>query len=95
MSDNPQISNEIKQAEQRGYRRGYAAGREKRKQENAAIRFQSEQQAFLDKAFLAALPACVNIQGWVRGGKPIENLEQRTALAWDFAAAALRARRNK
>lgn len=80
--------------EQRGYSRGYAAGRKRRKNEQAAERWRAERQAFLERAFLAVLPACMDAQDWTRGGKPIISLDDRTRLAWDFAEAALKQRRH-
>lgn len=91
------MSDETKAAEARGYARGYAASNRKhaRQQDHECIR--REEQAFLDRAFLAALPACIEAQGWSRtvdGEKqPIANLAARTELAWDFAREALKQRR--
>jgi len=79
--------------EQRGYARGYAAGRKRVQRDRQAERAQAERQAFLDRAFLAALPACIEAHGWTRGGKPITGLDQRVRLAWDAAEQALKQRR--
>jgi hypothetical protein len=87
------MSDDLKQAEQRGYSRGYATGRKRIKQDREAERLRHERQAFLDKAFLAALPVCINVSGWKFGEKPITNVGDRTKLAWEFATEALRQRR--
>ena len=57
--------------EKRAYQRGYAAGLRRKKRLISAEVARRERQAFLDKAFLAALPACIEAQGWKTGdGKP-------------------------
>lgn len=83
----------LKQAEQRGYARGYRAGKHRADAEQRAEAMRSERQAFLERAFLAALSACVNADNWKSGGEPITNIPGRTALAWDFAEEALKRRR--
>lgn len=87
----------FKSAEARGYSRGYAAGRRKRDAGRERERRAREEQAFLDRAFLAALPVCINASGWtktVKGEKvAINNLADKTELAWDFAREALKQRR--
>lgn len=83
----------LKSAEQRGYGRGYAAGKKRAKADRLAENFRREQQAFLDKALLAALPACIEAQGWKTGDEPITNLPQRVALAVRFANETLKQRR--
>lgn len=92
-STGPLDDDEMKKAEQRGYARGYAAGRKRVRADNLAERYHREQQAFLDKALLAALPACIEAQGWKSGGEPITSLPQRVALAVKFANEALKQRR--
>lgn len=84
---------DLKKAEHNGYARGYYAGRQKRKAEQVAARHLREQQAFLDKALLAALPACIQAQGWKTGDEPITNVPQRVALAVKFANEAMKQRR--
>lgn len=79
---------EAKTAEARAYSRGYQAGRKRRKTEVAEERRLAQRQAFWQRAFLAALPACVTAQGWAVGDKPITNISQRTRLAKDFADEA-------
>ncbi|WP_145997167.1 hypothetical protein [Ralstonia mannitolilytica] len=87
--------NAIKKAEARGYKRGYQAGRRKQQSEALVARLEREKRekrAFRDRAFLAALPAAFAAQGWVRGEKPINTLEERVRLAWETAKAALKQR---
>jgi hypothetical protein len=84
---------EIKRAEKRGYARGYAAGKQRRQRDQSAEQRYREDRAFLDRAFMAALPACVNAQGWKTGDTPITDVPGRVNLAWDFAIQALKTRR--
>jgi hypothetical protein len=86
-------TDEIKKAELRGYSRGYAAGKKKVKIERSAEQRRAEQQAFLDKAFFAALPFAATQSTWRHGEKPINTITERVALAWDFAESSLRQRR--
>lgn len=79
--------------EKKGYARGYIAGRKRMQKDIATEQRQSERQAFLERAFLAALPACVDAQGWSRGTAPISSMDARVQLAWDFATQALKQRR--
>lgn len=88
------MEGDIKKAEHRAYARGYQAGRKKAKIERSAEHAQKERQAFLDKAFLSALPVCISGQGWINSkGQKITNLIDRTTLAWNFAQEALKQRR--
>jgi hypothetical protein len=80
-------------AETLGYAKGYAAGKRRKQKEIRWETLKREEQAFLDKAFLAALPTCIGINGWAKGGKPITDIPDRVGLAWDFAALALKSRR--
>jgi hypothetical protein len=82
-----------KQAEQRGYSRGYVAGRKRLKADESAEHLRRERQAFLDKAFLATLPMALEQSTWTRGDKPIKKLKDRVQLAWEIAEAALLSRR--
>lgn len=82
-----------KEESQYQYNRGYVAGRRKRKQEDTLANRRKADQAFLDKAFLAALPACVDTHGWTSGDQKITSLHDRTELAWKFASKALQLRR--
>lgn len=80
--------------EKRGYSRGYSAGRKREKIAAAEmaklVKELSEQQEFVDKAFLAALPVAMTITGWqTADGTPITTIEQRMELAASFARRAL------
>lgn len=76
--------------EKRAYQKGYVAGRKRKNEDRRRAGREAERLAFRRRAFLAALPACVNAQGWTRNDKPITTMEARTALAWDFADEAMR-----
>jgi hypothetical protein len=81
---------ELKAAELRGYSKGYAAGkRRKQSQINRESR-QRKEDAFWQRAFLAALPAAFAAQNWTRGDKPINKLDQRVLLAAETADEALK-----
>lgn len=85
----------IKAAEKRGYSRGYAAGKVRRMKGIEADRMAREREAFRRRAFLSALPACIQAAGWERplpdGTKQkIVNMNERVRLAWDFAEEALK-----
>lgn len=84
---------EIAKAEKRGYGRGYSAGKARRFREINRERVQREHQAFLERAFIAALPACIEVTNWKRGTTPITGMDDRVRLAWEIAEAALRLRR--
>lgn len=81
--------------EQRAYSRGYQAGMRRKKKDIDADRQIKEENAFRDRAFLAALPACITAERWVRGEKPIKSLQERVRLAWDASDEAVRQRRLK
>lgn len=85
---------EIKAAEKRGYQNGYAAGRRRLESDLVNEAKYVNRQDFLDAAFLVALPSCILSHDWSRGEKKITSLPDRTALAWDFAEAALKQRRH-
>lgn len=74
-----------KTAEQRGYAKGYAAGKRRRTRDAAEERRINEREQFRRRAFLAALPFAMGANGWKRGEKPINSLEDRVSLARDIA----------
>lgn len=80
---------ELKQAELRGYGKGYAAGRQRKKRDISQESLQKKKDAFWQRAFLAALPVAFTINGWKRGSVPIVNLPDRMKLAADVADEAL------
>lgn len=84
---------DLKQAEHRGYSRGYAAGKKRVRADRHAENYRREQQAFLDKAFLVALPFAMQQSTWKHGEKPINTIPERVDLAWDVAESALKRRR--
>lgn len=79
-----------KAAEKLGYQRGYAAGRRKKAKDMRAGRFEAERRAFRRRAFLAALPACLEAANWQRDGKPIVGLADRVRLAREAADEAMK-----
>lgn len=84
---------EIIAAEKRGYSKGYQAGKKRLVSDGTAARERAAERAFLDRAFLQALPACIAVEGWKAGEKLISTKEERTRLAWSFAEEALKQRR--
>lgn len=84
---------DVKKAEYKGYSKGYQAGKRRRRVDDAAERNRRERQAFLDKALLALLPACINAENWKIGDRLAVNAEQRVRLAVLLADQALKQRR--
>lgn len=85
-----EITGEIKQAKQLAYARGYQAGRKRRRRDMTIEQMNKHRDANWNRAFLAALPTCIDAQGWKRGDKPINSLEARVRLARDFADEAMK-----
>lgn len=81
-----------KKAEHRGYVKGYAARGRRIKREETFERARRERQAFLDRAFIAALPSAMNAEGWKFGDVPITSTADRIKLAASWAREALRQR---
>lgn len=79
--------------EARAYSRGYQAGKRRKQRDINDEKRIREEKHFRDRAFLAALPACIQAQGWTRGDKTITKLEDRVRLAWDAAEEAAKQRR--
>ena len=86
------MNDEIKAAEKRGYSKGYTARGRRIKREEAFEIARRERQAFLDRAFIAILPAAMNAQGWKFGDAPITSTDDRVKLAASWAREALRQR---
>lgn len=80
----------IKEAEKRGYAKGYAAGQRRKKAAATAAAQQRKHDAAWNRAFLAALPQAMVIQDWTRGDKPIRSIEERVRLAGSFASEAVK-----
>jgi len=81
--------NENKAAEQRGYSRGYIAGRKRKAREISRENQMRKKSAFWQRAFLAALPVAMTRDNWTRGDKPITTVADRTKLATEIADEAL------
>jgi hypothetical protein len=82
---------EVKAIEQRGYARGYAAGRKRLRVDVLQERYQREREAFRRRAFLAVLPSAILMQGWTDGeGKSITTRDARVNFAWNVADYAMR-----
>lgn len=85
------MTDELKRAEQLGYSKGYAAGKRRKENLRAVAQIEAKREDFRQRAFLAALPACIQAHGWQTGDKkPINSLTERIDLARDFADAALK-----
>ena len=83
-----------KEAELRGYSKGYAAGQRRLANQMNRERIQRQDQRFLDQAFFAALTTCVSEGNWSKGEKKLNTLDGRVQLAWEFAESALKQRRH-
>lgn len=79
-------------SERRAYSRGYAAGRAKKRSVQKAGRAHAQRQAFLDRCFIAALPACIESPTWRVGERNMTSLEDKVTLARLFAFECLRQR---
>lgn len=75
--------------ELRAYQRGYQAGKRRKQRDIDEQQRIKQERAFRERAFLAALPACIDAQGWTRGDKPISSMADRVRLACDFANEAV------
>lgn len=88
--------NEIKAAEGRGYASGYQAGRRWQRSDRDAERAATEERAFRDLAFLAALQGLISTsQKWSKGKREYTTRDDKVELAWGFANEAVRQRRNQ
>jgi hypothetical protein len=83
------MTEEIKKAEQRGYSRGYQAGKARRKRERMLEQYEQRKNAFWQRAYLAILQDAFNAHGWKSGDKPITSVDDRTNLARNFADSSL------
>lgn len=80
----------LKEAELRGYGRGYQAGKRKKSKDITQEARMRKENAFWQRAFLAALPAAFSAQNWTRGEKPITSLADRVRLAAETADEAMK-----
>lgn len=82
---------ELKAAELRGYSKGYAAGKRKKVREVSNETRQRKEDAFWQRAFIAALPAIFGGgQEWKRGDKPIASVPDRLRLVAEVADEAVK-----
>ena len=79
------MTDEIKQAEQRGYSKGYRAGKARKQREVRHEERLKKKAALWQRAVLAALPFAMEQTGWTRGGEPIKSVESRVLLASNVA----------
>lgn len=68
------------------YAKGYQAGRKKLEADEKQSERMRRQNAFYNQALLAVIPACIEVEGWTRAGKPIIGVDGKVRLAHDFAA---------
>jgi inorganic triphosphatase YgiF len=90
----------FKAAEQRGYRKGYAAGQRKKAKALAVDRRRAQERAFEQRAFLAVLPWVFEQQRWGRKDSkgvhtPFSTKADLVAFAWSLADEALEQGVNK
>lgn len=80
---------DIKRAERLGYSKGYQAGKKRKYKEETYEQRKRKEDAFWQRAFIAALPAAFAADGWKRGEKMITRLEDRVRLAAETADHSL------
>lgn len=79
-----------KRAEQRGYAKGYAAGKRRRAK---TVNYQHQQQrdaARFDRFMCAAVTGLIAFGGWQKGGKPDKSPADFAATAAEIAAALMK-----
>jgi hypothetical protein len=77
--------------EKAAYQRGYNAGKKRLHREVDMRRREAARNAFWQRAYLAALPACITVQGWkFDDGGGVHTTADRSRLAIGFADVALR-----
>lgn len=82
-------ADELKEAEARGYSRGYQAGARRKKRAIDEERREAAKRAFWLRAYLAMLPHAMAVEGWKIGEEPVRSSVQRAELAARWADAAL------
>lgn len=91
------MTDEVKAAEQRGYARGYRAGKRRKVRAIDRERELARREAFIERVFLQILPwALENRDGWGRkiNGKHVHfTKEERIDFAWRMAIEAYDHRR--
>ena len=81
--------NAISTAEQRGYSRGYYAGRRRMIADHRQLDFSEKKADFWREVFVTVLAEVVNGHGWKSGDTPITTVSERVSLAADFADEAV------
>ena len=76
-------------AEKRGYAKGYRAGRHKRAREVSHEKRRRQENAFWQRAFVAAIPSFMVADNWTVDGKPVATLSARIDLAAQAADLAV------
>lgn len=77
--------------ESKDYARGYAAGRKRQEVDVDREKRQQRENENWNRAFLAALPGCMNDLNWTDGnGKKLTSVVDRTWLATRFADEAMK-----
>jgi hypothetical protein len=79
-----------KRAEQRGYAKGYAAGRRRRAK---AVNYEHQQQqnaARFDRFMCAAMTGLIACGGWQTGGKPNKSATDFAGTAAEIATAMMK-----
>lgn len=86
------MNDAYKQAEQRGYAKGYAAGQRKKQRLAKLEHAAAQRQAFRDRAFLTVLPWVFQQGTWgtTVNGKhtPYSTVDERVKFAWNIAKSA-------
>ena len=83
---------QVAKAKHANYQKGYQAGKARKSRETTAQQKYDRDTAFLDRAYLALLPAAMAAQGWSIGEEKISSSQQRVKLAVMWAREALRQR---
>lgn len=79
-----------KRAEQRGYAKGYAAGKRRRAKEVSYEHQRQRDAARFDRFMCAAVTGLIAYGGWKRGDKPDRSPADFAATAADIAAALMK-----
>ena len=82
-------SSEVKAAKKLSYDRGYRAGKRRKKLLISQEQIYREDQAFLDRVFIAILPTAMTVQNWKFDSVPITAGVDRVRLAKIWAKDAL------
>ena len=85
----------FKQAETRGYAKGYAAGKRRKAHDVDQERKRARETALWQRAMLAAIPFAMEQSTWTRGEKRIHGLAERLGLAADVADEAVNVARGR